>query len=134
MKKLVPTAVLALALAACASNEPAESTPDDEARLAAEIEGRVAGEPVSCVPMRNLGGNRSVGERAIVFDSAVGSSTIYVNRPAAGCPNLRGGYALRVRTTSSQLCRGDIAGVFDPVSGVEIGSCALGDFTPYRRR
>jgi hypothetical protein len=32
----------------------------------------------------------------------------------------------------SQLCRGDIVTVFDPISGVEFGGCSLGEFTPYR--
>jgi hypothetical protein len=58
---------------------------------------------------------------------------IYVNRPAGGCPELRVGYALKTRTTSSQLCRGDIVEVFDPLNGFSSGACALGDFTPYRR-
>ena len=67
-------------------------------------------------------------------EQSVGSGTVYVNRPSGGCVNLRSGYALRTSTTSTQLCRGEIATVFDPVSGAEWGSCALGDFVPYRRR
>ena len=131
MKFVIPA--LGLAVAGCAAQEPIESTPADEARLAAAIEGRVAGDPVSCVSMRDVRGNRSVGEGAIVFDS-VGGGTIYVNRPPAGCPVMRSGYALRLQTTTAQLCRGDVVSVFDPVNGIDIGSCGLGEFTPYRRR
>jgi hypothetical protein len=56
-----------------------------------------------------------------------------VNRPPGGCPELKFSRALITRTTSNQLCRGDIATVFDTVSGIQFGSCGLGDFTPYRR-
>ena len=121
----------ALGLAAACTAEGVETAGDREAALAGELRGMVAGETRACVPQHQLRGNRTVGD-AIVFEGI--GDTIYVNRPAAGCPDLRGGRALRTRTTSSQLCRGDIVTVFDPVSGAEFGGCGLGDFTPYRPR
>ncbi|HYE29744.1 MAG TPA: DUF6491 family protein [Allosphingosinicella sp.] len=119
-------------VAGCATDEPVETAADDEARLAAQLAGyEPAGPPVSCVNLRDLDGNRSAGETAIVFDGRGGRK--WVNRPPAGCPSLEFGRALRTRTSGSQLCRNDIATVFDPVSRIEYGGCGLGDFEPYRR-
>lgn len=119
------------ALAGCMSaDEAAEMTPEARSELAAAIGDRVPEAPVACVNLRDLRGNRSVGD-AILFEGS--GNTIFVNR-AADCPALRSGLALSTRTPSARLCRGDIARVFDPITGVEYGSCGLGDFTPYRRR
>ena len=131
MRYLILLASACLA-AGCTSNDPVESAADDEARLAAQLRGyEPAGPPVSCVNMRDLHGNKSAGETAIVFEGIGGRK--WVNRPAGGCPTLEFGRALRTRTSSSQLCRNDIATVFDPVSRTEYGGCGLGDFEPYRR-
>ena len=73
----------------------------------------------------------TIGDQAILFEGT--GDTLYLNRPAGGCSGLAEGRALVVRTTISQLCRGDIVTVLDPVSGVEYGGCGLGDFVPYRR-
>ena len=133
MRKIIALAAIA-ATAACAA-EPMETTRmnDDEARLAAELRDyEQVGPAESCVSLRQVRGNHSVGERAIVFEGLGGR--IWVNRPRAGCPDLRHTRALRTETTTSQLCRGDIATIFDPANGIEFGACGLGEFTPYRRR
>jgi len=104
----------------------------DEASLAAQLSGyEPSGPPVQCVNLRDLQGNRSAGETAIVFSGNGGRK--WVNRPAAGCPDLGFSRALKTRTTGTRLCRGDIATVFDPVARTEYGGCGLGDFEPYRR-
>jgi hypothetical protein len=120
--------------AACSMNQPADpraAEASSEALSKALAGYEPAGPPVSCVPMRDLRGNRSAGD-AIVFDG-LSSATIYVNRPPGGCPSLDFGRALVTRTSISQLCRGDIADVVDPSSRTNYGGCALGDFEPYRR-
>lgn len=134
MKKILALSFAALAAASCAPVDPmeaAERAEREEVEFAEAISGRVAGEPVSCVSQRDLRDNRSIGEGAIIFTGP--GNLIYVNRPPAGCPELNSGRALVIRTTSTQLCRGDIATVVDPVSGITYGSCGLGDFVPYRR-
>ncbi len=131
MKKIVAISLATLAAAACAPAAPLEMTEAAQSQLAEELRGRVAGPPVSCVSQHLLRGNRSIGEGAIIFDST--SNLLYVNRPPAGCPELRHGRALVTRTSTGQLCRGDIASVLDTASGMQFGSCGLGDFTPYRR-
>jgi hypothetical protein len=109
-----------------------EQAAKDEADLAAALGGRIAGPPQECVDQRDLGGNKSYGRGVILFSGRT-NDVVYVNRPAAGCPDLDSGRALKTRTTTTQLCRGDLVTVFDPTSGVEFGGCSLGEFTPYRR-
>lgn len=131
MRYLILLASACLA-AGCTRDEPVETTARDLSRMEAELKGyEPAGPPVSCVNMRDLQGNRSIGEGALVFDGPPGRK--WINRPPAGCPSLEFGRALRVRTSSSQLCRNEIVTVLDPVSGSEYGGCGLGDFEPYRR-
>lgn len=122
---------LALPLSGCMAEAPVQPTPSEEALLARHLQGRAAGPTVACVNQRGLGGNRSIGEGVILFDGP--GNLIYVNRPAAGCPELRPGRALVIRTPSTRLCRGDIGSVVDPQTSVGYGGCTLGDFTPYRR-
>jgi hypothetical protein len=105
--------------------------PDHEADLARILAGRVERPAVACVNIRNLGGNRTVGD-AIVFGG--GMRRIYVNRPAGGCPDLDHGRSLTLRATTGQVCRGDIVTVVDRLSGTSFGGCGLGDFTPYDRQ
>lgn len=131
MKTIFLLAAASLA-AGCTAERPIDAGSDGEAKLAAALQGyQASGPPVTCVNSRDLQGNRSVGEGAIIFESI--GSTLYVNRPPAGCPELKRNRALRTRTTSTRLCSGDLVSVFDPVSGFEYGGCGLGDFTPYRR-
>jgi hypothetical protein len=131
----MPYALPLLGLAAGCMTEapPTEMSAAAQMKITDALAGRVqAGPPQNCVSQRNLRGNRSAGEGAIVFRT-VGSDLIYVNRPRAGCPEIRSGRAIRVRTTTSQLCSGDIVEVFDPLQNFGFGGCALGEFTPYRR-
>ena len=131
MRHLILLASACLAVG-CTSSDPVEMAANDEARLAALLANyEPAGPPVDCFNMRDRQGNKSAGEAAIVFDGPGGRK--WVNRPAGGCPSLEFGRALKTRTTSTRLCRHDIATVFDPVSRTEYGGCGLGDFEPYRR-
>jgi hypothetical protein len=135
MKQIIALAALALTAGctAASAEDEAIARADGETKLAAELRDyRQSGEPMSCVPLRNLGNNRSAGEGVVIFGG--NTSRLYVNRPSGGCPLLRIGTALSVRTSGTQICRGDIVSVFDPQTGVNFGSCGLGDFTPYERR
>ncbi|HEV2748086.1 MAG TPA: hypothetical protein VGW34_12415 [Allosphingosinicella sp.] len=131
MKKLTLIALAGVAGAGIAAG-PAPMSAAAEDELARELAGRSPDRPVSCVSQRDLRGNRTIGDELILFQGRT-SGVVYLNRPEAGCPGLNLGRALVTRTTSSQLCAGDIATVFEPVSGAEFGGCVLGDFTPYRR-
>ena len=127
---LLPIGAIAVLAFAVGAAPPAGN---DEAKLSAALQGySQAGPPVSCVNLRMLGGNKSAGETAIIFEGT-SRARLWVNRPRGGCPDLEGGRALETRTPTGQLCSGDIATVFDPVSRINYGSCGLGEFVPYRR-
>ncbi|HEY0132379.1 MAG TPA: hypothetical protein VGB57_13345 [Allosphingosinicella sp.] len=129
---LAASACLAAGCTTQTDEQRVDMAANDEASLAAQLRGfEPAGPPVQCVSSRDLRGNRSAGETAIVFSGTGGR--LWVNRPAAGCPDLRMSRALRTRTPSTRLCRGDIATVFDPLTRFEYGGCGLGEFEPYRR-
>ena len=119
-------------LGACADQPPAEMTASQTKLQVALASYEQSGPPVSCVPLRDLRGNKSVGEGAIIFEGTT-SARLWVNRPSGGCSTLDFGRALVTRTTTSQLCSGDIADVIDPVANITYGGCGLGEFTPYRR-
>lgn len=106
---------------------------DDEAKLARKLRGHEqVGPPMACVDLAMLRSNTLIGGTAIVFQGR-NSKTLYVSRPEGGCPILRMGRALKTDSAGSRLCRGNLVAVWDPVSGVDYGSCPLGDFTAYRR-
>jgi hypothetical protein len=130
MRKIfsVSLAVVAgLALAGPSAGKRGVS-PDEE--LAKILAGRAQGAPVSCVNSRLLEGNKGYGD-SILFHTK-NSRLVYLNQ-TDGCPAQRPSSAMRIRTTSTQFCRGDIVTFFDPSSGIEFGGCGLGDFTPYRK-
>lgn len=107
----------------------ARERPSGEEELAKLLEGRVAGEPQSCIrthPSRNF---RVIEGTAIVFE--VGR-TIYVNIPAHPESLDRDDGMLSVRHSSS-LCRTDIVTTFDTSSGFYTGNIFLGHFIPYRK-
>lgn len=131
MKRILPISLLAAA-AACTPAVPVALSPSQQAQLGEALAGRSAGPAIACVNQRHLRGNRSIGEAAVLFEGV--GSTVYVNRPPGGCPLLNLGRTLVTRTIGTQLCRGDIVSVVDMTSGMHLGSCALGEFTPYRRQ
>jgi hypothetical protein len=134
MKNFVALAALALA-AGCTASADSEANlrADTDVRLASELSNyRQADRAASCINLRNVQGNHSAGEGAIVFEGR--GRELWVNRPAGGCPELREGRTLITNTPAGQLCRGDIVRVTSLTSGVDYGTCALGDFTRYERR
>jgi hypothetical protein len=136
MKLSVVVLAAAMLAAGCAHGKPqagAQSQDqEDEARLAAVLAGRVAGPPQDCVSEFWLGSQVPYGRHAILFRGRT-DDVVYVNRPPSVCPGLSYGSAIKVRTPMSRLCRGDLVTVFEPTSGMQLGGCSLGPFTPYRR-
>ncbi|HSX59162.1 MAG TPA: hypothetical protein VLF18_03075 [Tahibacter sp.] len=122
---LMIAALLSVATAATA----ARLTPDEQ--LAKAIEGRVAGEPVKCIHLRDIRSTRVIDKTAIVYDTL--GPTIYVNRPKAGAAFLRDDAILVTDTHSSELCNIDIVKLMDPGSRMLSGSVGLGDFVPYTK-
>ena len=57
---------------------------------------------------------------------------IYRNDLIGSCSGLARGDTMIIKTWGSQYCRGDMVTSADLTTGMVTGSCALGDFTPYR--
>lgn len=126
--KILPSLLLTALLAASA--QPGLARPKDpEARLAEALEGRVAGEPVDCIQLRNIRSSRIIDGAAILYQ--VGS-TLYVNRPDGG-QSLDRGDIMVTDTHSSRLCSIDVVRLYDPMVRMQTGFVALGPFVPYRR-
>ena len=120
-----------LMLAACAGgSEPPRLTEKQAARLEAALEGKVAGEPVSCVSRYPGASLTAVSESVLLY--RVSGRLFYRNDLIGSCTGLGRGDTLIIKPTGSQYCRGDIARSADLVTGSVTGGCALGSFTPYR--
>lgn len=129
MKRSLPALSLLLVLAGCAAHgDPALR---EQEAFARELEGRVAGEPQSCVPVRQSEGLTIVDRRTIVRREG---RTIWVNRLAADCPGLRPLNTLIVEAHGGQYCRGDLVRGLDPGTTIPGPSCPLRDWVPYRTR
>ncbi len=109
----------------------ADGLTEGEAELAKLLEGRVAGEPQSCIrtfPSRNL---TVIDETAIVYDAG---RTVYVNRTQHP-QSLDEDDALLIRKfgSATRLCRLDTITTFDRLSGFYSGNVFLTDFIPYEK-
>jgi hypothetical protein len=133
MRNFIPL-ILAATVAGCAIAPPPPAAIDVRAqtRLAQLVAGKVAGPPRSCLPSYRSRDMVVIDDRTIVFRESPGR--VWVMHPQNECNLLSAGrYALITRTSTTQLCRGDIGEVADPVSGASVGSCVMGDFVPYTR-
>jgi hypothetical protein len=104
---------------------------DPETRLAQSLSGRVAGEPVDCVNLRDIRSSRIIDRTAILYETNGG--TIYVNRPDAGREALNDWDVLVTRTHMNRLCSIDVVELYDSSGRMWSGSVFLGQFVPYRK-
>jgi hypothetical protein len=132
--QLFLTALTAAAVVAgCTRVDPTVELARQQQELARELDGRVAGKPLSCLPsFRNSGGRvLGIGDKLLFEDGG----TIYVNQTTGGCQNAgRSGYIYvsELRGTTEQ-CRGDIGKVITSSGAFYAGSCGLGEFVPYSK-
>lgn len=125
------TCLLPLALAACTGTyEPPKLTEKQAAELEKALEGKVAGEKVSCVNREPQSNFRAISGNVLLYK--VNRRLIYKNELIGSCSGLTRGDTMIVQTYGSQFCRGDITTSANLFTGTISGSCALGDFTPYR--
>jgi len=125
-------AAAGISLAACetADFQPAQRSAQAQATYDKLLAGKTAGRAAKCLPLQRSNDMVVIDDDTILYRDG---RTTHVNQPLGGCNRLgRGSYALVTRSTGSQLCRGDIANVVDLSTGVTVGSCALGDFVPYK--
>lgn len=120
-----------LLLAGCSgSYQPPKLTEKQTSELEQALAGRVAGEKTSCVnhePQTNL---TAISGNVLLY--RVSGRLVYRNDLIGSCSGLARGDTMIIKTWGSQYCRGDMVTSADLTTGMVTGSCALGDFTPYR--
>ncbi len=122
--RILPLAV-ALTLLAPGTADAFRNTQTVEQALA----GRSAGKPISCIQQQLIDSSQIFDSGAILYRMKGGPD--YLNDPH--CPSLKQDRSIASRTPSTSLCSGDILHVFEPVSGMDYGSCPLNEFVPYAR-
>ena len=128
MRRLLPH--IAGSLLVAVGTAGASPRLDPEARLARALEGRIAGEPVDCIFLRNVRSSRIIDKTAILYDAG---GMVYVNRPRTGAESLGRDDTLVTKTHSSRLCSIDTVDLYDSGSRTWRGVVFLGAFVPYRK-
>ena len=121
------TAALGLLAAPALAEEPDEMT-RGEKKLAEMLEGRVAGEPQSCI---NTFGSRNltqIDNTALVYRDG---KTIWVNYTRNPDSIDDSDVMVLKRFSGSSLCRTDTIELVDRVGGFFSGVLMLDDFIPY---
>ncbi len=135
MSKMLIALPLLAFVAGCATTPPSQSQLRAQARDAAKLEetlaGYTAGKPVNCVENRDLRGPEAYGETTLLFRAS--RKLIWRTETSGSCDDIKRGDALITHQFSSRLCQGDIARTADLRAGFQTGSCAIGEFVPYRK-
>ena len=127
---LIAAAVFTLVACETVDTPPQQRTARQQQDFDRALAGKVPGRPESCLPLNRSNDMTVIDDNTILYRDG---RTTYVNTPLHVCNNLgNGSYALVTHSSGSQLCRGDIAQVTDISTGITVGSCALGEFVPYR--
>lgn len=129
---MIRKSLLILAGAAAMAAVPAQASQNrsPEQQLERALRGRVAGEPVDCVNLRNVRSSQVISGTAILYEAG---NTIYVNRPRSGAESLSDFAVQVVEPFNSRLCSIDTVRLVDRGSGTFRGVVFLGEFVPYRR-
>lgn len=129
--KTIATILAATALALTGTAVSAQTFVEKgEARLAEMLEGRVAGDPVSCIAAPRSNRLEVIEGVGVVYDAG---GTIYVAR--ADNPRSLGLHdVLVVDRFGSQLCRQDVTRTFDRTNGHFTGVVFLSEFVPYTKQ
>ena len=125
----LPILLGACATAGMAKDNDPELSEKQKAALDSALAGRVAGKPQSCISLTQRANLQVISDDVLLYKAG---RTIYYNRVIGRCSGLSFGRTLVTNVFGGQLCRGDIARVADLQAGMLTGSCALGDFVPYR--
>ena len=123
---LVLSAAAGLPVLAQSDEEPSK----DEIRLVKMLEGRVAGEPQSCISMLPNTDVTVIDGTAIVYRTG---RTLYVNVPRDAESLDDRDTMVRRTSMASQLCNTDIINTIDSRNGIYTGNISLTQFIPYRK-
>jgi len=127
----IRTLGLATAALAMLAGPPvaAKEKKSGEEKLAELLEGRVAGEPQSCITSFHNDHVRVIDDTALVYGRG---KTIYVNRTKHP-ESIDDDDVLVIKRYGSQLCKLDNVTTVDRHHGMFTGVVFLDDFVPYTR-
>lgn len=131
---VLPSVAAMAVLAGCAATpEQVARTAERDARSVADLDRALAGftpgDAQSCMPVASTRRTNYYGN-TILYE--VSGRLVYRNDTNGGC-NLDRDDILVTRTPMARPCSGDIVQTVDRGSGFPTGSCALGEFVPYRK-
>ena len=129
MKTLVTILAGAALAATGATAAVAGRAEQNEAKLARMLEGRTAGEPVSCISALNSNRIEVIEHVGIVYDAG---NTIYVARPTDPRQLGRDDIVV-IDRFGGQLCTTDVIRTVDRYQGFTTGAVFLDNFVPYRK-
>ena len=128
--KIVAGAALALVATAAVASGSGTPNAKGEARLAHMLEGRTAGQPVSCINTARSSDMQVIDGVAVVYDAG---QTIYVARPTD--PRMLGRNDALVidRFSPGRLCVQESMKTIDQYDHHTTGVVFLKDFVPYTK-
>ena len=113
------------------ASEPAQTLTKGEKKLAKLLEGRVAGEPQTCIRTIPTGRMTTIDKTAYVYGRG---NTIYVQRTHNPEQiDRRDVLVTRRFGGGTQLCKVDMTTTIDPLNGFLTGAVFFDDFVPYTR-
>ena len=128
------TFAAAAALGAVAVVAAPAQKPDkpDKDRIAYEklLAGKVAGKPQDCIDTRWTRPQLTAYDGKLIY--RVSRKLVYVTDTGGGCEAVARGDTIVTRQFQTRLCRGDIAQTVNLPARIPSGSCAMGQFVPYR--
>jgi hypothetical protein len=127
ISRLVIAAGLALA---CATAHAETRIEKNQAKLAKMLEGRVAGEPQTCIPGFAANRLEVIDGVALVYSFG---DTLYVAKPTQPGQLVRDDI-LVVERFGGQLCHNDVIRTVDRYGGFMTGVLFLGKFVPYKKQ
>ena len=122
-------ALLAAGATAHAADKKTTRQEKNEARLAKMLEGRVAGEPMTCIPGFPTTDSEVIEGVAMIY--RVGD-TIYVAKPKDP-QMLRRDDVMIINRFGGQFCNTDVIRTVDRMSGFMTGVVFLEQFVPYKK-
>jgi hypothetical protein len=116
-----------LMIAAALLAMPGAAVAKDKAPLTDPATLKATGEPRNCISSTPQVSTTPVGDSVLMFRAG---SRWYRNDLRTRCPSMRTDRILAFRLMGSQYCALDQFDVVEPMSRINYGACALGQFTP----
>jgi len=125
-------AAAALGAAAVVAAPVQKAGRPDKNRIAYEklLAGKTAGKPQDCIDTRFTRPRLTAYDGKLLY--RVSGKLVYVTETGGGCEAVSRGDAIITRQFQTRLCRGDIAQTMNLQANIPSGSCAMGQFVPYR--